>query len=866
MMMADATSSNDSPTPGYMLTEISKQTLSSYTACEQIEQYLLSRLAKPNHNIKYKCLLIIKHVCRTGRLEFKRDMSRNVGPIKECLQFRGPPDPLRGDEIYKRVRNLAKETVDAVFDSQMPVVTSAVAAHGRIQGMGGGAPAPQSQNLRSSSPSIIDSAMNRIKEQFEGNDATFVSMGPGGGNDINNGRGGNAYGGGGGVSSNVGGSSPSYGAASSGGFGNPNFEDPRNAPKSALEQAGKMMSSGLAMGMAALNFDPNSGSGGPQGRPGSMGAPGGFVGGGNRQAGGGYNYASNRGPSAANGVYQPGAVNTGLPGGGGRPWPDHMQPRLVPEGEAEAPANSNGSSSGRRFGEGRAGKAAADGSYELSLIDSLCEASGLKAVPAPEKLAQFLIDASTLSVDTVGCCLLEKMNDDAWQARAKALQVVAAMAEKDACRVHKQWWAEDEETVADLRGLALEDPKVKVRSYAVQALQALGRPVEDLLQAAGASGAGAGAGAGRAAASTTTDLLGGFSDARETPTDSSQGNSALADIFGGPASSSSSSSSSGSGGGGGLLDLMSGGGAPVEGLVGMGVIDTTKAGLIAPPGAPANTLASNNSAGGGSLFDGMNVTSSAPAVPVPPDRATNMLLEGISPLTSDTIVAEGTGITLSTSTTTSTMNSNAAVLGGSGHGVGDLETSLSITTASSSPKATQAQSSPSSSGFGFIKASGSGTGAGVSDPLGDLLGGGGNPGGMIPGGIGGGVDLFGGPVPAPGQGMMSAGAAGTSVTMGMMPPSSHQAQDSLMGIGMGMGMGGTPNITMAVGEGAPIGTSTNTGAGAGVGMNAGNMNTMRSFQGMQNPQAIQQRKDQQQQQATQGKKKVTDLLGDGFQM
>ena len=127
-MMMEATSSDDSPTPGFMLTDIAKQTLSSYPACEQIEQFLLSRITKTNHNIKFKCLTIIKHVCRAGRLEFKRDLSRNVGPVKECLQFRGPPDPLRGDEIYKRVRDLAKETVDAIFDSQMPVATSAVAA------------------------------------------------------------------------------------------------------------------------------------------------------------------------------------------------------------------------------------------------------------------------------------------------------------------------------------------------------------------------------------------------------------------------------------------------------------------------------------------------------------------------------------------------------------------------------------------------------------------------------------------------------------------------------------------------------------------------------------------------------------------
>jgi hypothetical protein len=57
-------------------------------------------------------------------------MAKKTEPIKECLQFRGPPDPLRGDEIYQRVRDAAQEALDAIFDSSlMSVATSAVAEH-----------------------------------------------------------------------------------------------------------------------------------------------------------------------------------------------------------------------------------------------------------------------------------------------------------------------------------------------------------------------------------------------------------------------------------------------------------------------------------------------------------------------------------------------------------------------------------------------------------------------------------------------------------------------------------------------------------------------------------------------------------------
>ena len=95
-LLNEATSSDDSPTPGYMLTDIARTTVANYTACSQLQEFLVQRLTKTNHNIKFKCLVIIKHVCRSGRPEFKREMGRNVEPIKECLQFRGPPDPLRG--------------------------------------------------------------------------------------------------------------------------------------------------------------------------------------------------------------------------------------------------------------------------------------------------------------------------------------------------------------------------------------------------------------------------------------------------------------------------------------------------------------------------------------------------------------------------------------------------------------------------------------------------------------------------------------------------------------------------------------------------------------------------------------------------
>ena len=59
-MLARATSSDDAPTPGYLFAEIAKITNANYEACQKLETYLLDRLKKNNHNVKFKTLQIIK--------------------------------------------------------------------------------------------------------------------------------------------------------------------------------------------------------------------------------------------------------------------------------------------------------------------------------------------------------------------------------------------------------------------------------------------------------------------------------------------------------------------------------------------------------------------------------------------------------------------------------------------------------------------------------------------------------------------------------------------------------------------------------------------------------------------------------------
>ena len=129
-LLARATEGTLAPTPGYIYLDIAKNVAASPMACQEVATYLSRRLqSKQNANIKYKCLKVIAKVAESPvtRGMFKRTMaqdSHSMACIKEALQFRGPPDPSRGDEPYQKVREAAKEALDAIY-SDSPSSTSA---------------------------------------------------------------------------------------------------------------------------------------------------------------------------------------------------------------------------------------------------------------------------------------------------------------------------------------------------------------------------------------------------------------------------------------------------------------------------------------------------------------------------------------------------------------------------------------------------------------------------------------------------------------------------------------------------------------------------------------------------------------------
>ena len=84
-------------------------------------------------HVKLKVLKIIKHCCMSGHATFRRDMQRSTQEIKECLQYRGTPDPLHGDSLNKQVREMAQEVMTSIFDTSVQQQSAAP-----MQGFGSG--------------------------------------------------------------------------------------------------------------------------------------------------------------------------------------------------------------------------------------------------------------------------------------------------------------------------------------------------------------------------------------------------------------------------------------------------------------------------------------------------------------------------------------------------------------------------------------------------------------------------------------------------------------------------------------------------------------------------------------------------------
>lgn len=247
-----------------------------------------------------------------------------------------------------------------------------------------------------------------------------------------------------------------------GGFGNPNYSDPRNE-KTWMQRASQLASSAASAlpGFGKSdNNEPLQSSSNFGGHSNSMSHNSGTF---NRAAfsnpgpgAAGFTYASNRGANAIHSnasAYAPTTYQQGPPPQSYGDQGGNMVP--------EMPANVSGF--------GRAGGGLDNGSYEKGMIDALCESGGLRPVPPEDKLQELLDSAPTLSVDIVGNCLLDVLNEESWQSRTKALIVIAKLVKLSDCPAYQQWWLDRADIVESLQ----TDPKAGVRTQAVKTFRAI---------------------------------------------------------------------------------------------------------------------------------------------------------------------------------------------------------------------------------------------------------------------------------------------------------------------------------------------------------------------------------------------------------
>jgi len=235
-MLNKATSADDVPTPGYMFADIAKSTFADLNACQQLADYLIKKLERDNPQVKVKVLRIIRHVCDSGKPDFRRAVQKKADVVKACLQYRGAPDPLKGDAPNKAVRDEADAAVKSVFSSDAQTNAYGMSMEAKTKMTGFGSDASQDTFVQ-----------NRIG----GNSNS--SFGGGGGPPAGGGPPGTVSGGG-------------FSSGKMQGFGNPSFD---NAPK---DDKATMFNQAMQGTLSAVSKITNKVSGGNMTMGGSMGS------------------------------------------------------------------------------------------------------------------------------------------------------------------------------------------------------------------------------------------------------------------------------------------------------------------------------------------------------------------------------------------------------------------------------------------------------------------------------------------------------------------------------------------------------------------------------------------------------------------
>ncbi|GIL49429.1 hypothetical protein Vafri_5766 [Volvox africanus] len=158
----DVTAAKEDPSPVYLMDELAEMARGSAESSEKIADRIAKRLQNKSPVVKFKALRLIRHLVNKGCAQFQRTMQRHASLIREHMQFKGEPDPFKGDTPNQRVRDAAKEASEALFNTVMAQPVTSLGS--RIQGFGSSAaPPPSSGNSNNSmSGSGVSTSSSRM--------------------------------------------------------------------------------------------------------------------------------------------------------------------------------------------------------------------------------------------------------------------------------------------------------------------------------------------------------------------------------------------------------------------------------------------------------------------------------------------------------------------------------------------------------------------------------------------------------------------------------------------------------------------------------------------------------------------------------
>ncbi|KAI3432257.1 hypothetical protein D9Q98_003818 [Chlorella vulgaris] len=134
LLVEQATSHNDDPTPIYVLDEV-VAALAGGDSRAGVDA-VIARLGHRSPIVKRKALKLVAHIGRKGSPDLRRLLSRQSGAVRDLQHFRCDPDPFTGDAVWRRVQESAQDALNAIHAAPEAVATPHSTLGGRIQGFG----------------------------------------------------------------------------------------------------------------------------------------------------------------------------------------------------------------------------------------------------------------------------------------------------------------------------------------------------------------------------------------------------------------------------------------------------------------------------------------------------------------------------------------------------------------------------------------------------------------------------------------------------------------------------------------------------------------------------------------------------------